>query len=52
MSLTESKAAFRMALEGLLPDISDAEDEADAESFPASDPPAVGGSTGPEDVKP
>jgi aconitate hydratase A / 2-methylisocitrate dehydratase len=37
VSLTESKAAFRMALEGYLPD-EDEEDEAVAESFPASDP--------------
>ena len=37
VSLTESKAAFRLALEGLLPS-EDAEDEAVAESFPASDP--------------
>ncbi len=35
--LTESKPAFRLALEGLLPD-DDEEDEAIAESFPASDP--------------
>jgi len=37
VSLTESKAAFRMALEGYLPE-EDAEDESVAESFPASDP--------------
>ena len=37
VSLTESKPAFRMALEGMLPD-DDEEDEAIAESFPASDP--------------
>jgi aconitate hydratase len=37
VSLTESKPAFRMALEGFLPE-EDAEDEAVAESFPASDP--------------
>jgi aconitate hydratase len=37
VSLTESKAAFRLALEGYLPD-EDAEDEAIEESFPASDP--------------
>jgi aconitate hydratase len=37
VSLTESKAAFRMALEGYLPDEGD-EDEAIDESFPASDP--------------
>jgi aconitate hydratase len=37
VSLTESKAAFRMALEGYLPE-EDLEDEAVAESFPASDP--------------
>jgi aconitate hydratase len=37
VSLTESKAAFRMALEGYLPD-ENQEDEAVSESFPASDP--------------
>jgi aconitate hydratase len=37
VSLTESKAAFRLALEGYLP-TEDAEDEAIEESFPASDP--------------
>jgi aconitate hydratase len=37
VSLTESKSAFRMALEGYLPDESE-EDEAVEESFPASDP--------------
>ncbi len=37
VSLTESKAAFRMSLEGFLPDNSE-EDEAVNESFPASDP--------------
>ena len=37
VSLTESKPAFRMALEGYLPD-EDEEDEAVSESFPASDP--------------
>ena len=40
VSLTESKAAFRLALEGYLP-TEDAEDEAVAESFPASDPVAT-----------
>src|SRR5437588_5738011 len=37
VSLTESKQAFRMALEGYLPG-EDSEDEAVADSFPASDP--------------
>jgi aconitate hydratase len=37
VSLTESKQAFRMALEGFLPEPSD-EDEAVEETFPASDP--------------
>jgi aconitate hydratase len=37
VALTESKAAFRRALEGVLPDESD-EDESIADSFPASDP--------------
>ncbi len=39
VSLTESKAAFRMALEDVLPDdTGDGEDESLADSFPASDP--------------
>src|SRR5436305_11210858 len=37
VSLTEAKQAFRMALEGYLPD-EDQEDEAVGDSFPASDP--------------
>jgi aconitate hydratase len=37
VSLTKSKSAFRMALEGLLPDET-GEDESLSESFPASDP--------------
>jgi aconitate hydratase len=37
VSLTESKGAFREALEGMLPDDDD-EDNAIADSFPASDP--------------
>jgi aconitate hydratase len=40
VSLTEAKPAFRMALEGYLPE-EDSEDEAVAESFPASDPVAT-----------
>jgi aconitate hydratase len=39
VTLTESKAAFRMALDGFLPD-PDPDDEPGEESFPASDPPA------------
>jgi aconitate hydratase len=38
--LTESKASFRRALEGFLPEQDD-EDEAVAETFPASDPTAL-----------
>ena len=46
VSLTESKAAFRMALEDLLPDEDD-EDEAEAmTSFPASDPGRRNGTNG------
>ena len=42
VSLTESKAEFRMALDGLLPDDGDSgEDDALAGSFPASDPVAT-----------
>jgi aconitate hydratase len=43
VSLTESKAGFRMALEGLLPDPEEDADEALEESFPASDAPATNG---------
>src|SRR5215211_5030793 len=46
VSLTESKASFRMALEGFLPDAEEeegGEDESSAESFPASDAPATNG---------
>jgi aconitate hydratase len=39
VALTESKASFRMALEGFLPETDD-DDEPVEESFPASDPPA------------
>src|SRR4051812_23537501 len=39
VSLTESKAGFRMALEGMLPESDDC-DEALEDSFPASDPPS------------
>jgi aconitate hydratase len=44
VSLTESKASFRMALEGFLPDEQEnGEDESSQESFPASDAPATNG---------
>ncbi|MDQ6746045.1 MAG: aconitate hydratase [Actinomycetota bacterium] len=46
VSLTESKASFRMALEGFLPDKSE-EDEANEESFPASDPVSTHHANGP-----
>ena len=53
VSLTESKAAFRMALEDLLPDdVEDPKegepdpDEASADSFPSSDPPSTGDHNG------
>ncbi len=42
VSLTEAKSAFRAALLGLLPD-EESNDEADEESFPASDAPATNG---------
>src|ERR1700761_227021 len=42
VTLTESKDAFRMALEDMLPD--DDVDESDNDSFPASDAPASNGS--------
>src|ERR671933_1589504 len=45
VSLTESKASFRMALDGFLPDEDD-QDEASEESFPASDSPATNGGAG------
>ena len=45
VSLTESRDAFRMALDDLLPDEDDGDvDEADQDSFPASDAPASNGS--------
>jgi aconitate hydratase A / 2-methylisocitrate dehydratase len=40
VALTESKASFRMALEGMMPDSDNGNDEAIEESFPASDSPA------------
>src|ERR671911_2198904 len=46
VSLTESKASFRMALESFVPDAEEeegGEDESSAESFPASDAPATNG---------
>jgi aconitate hydratase len=46
VSLTESKGAFRLALEDILPDDDDEEDDDDEaleESFPASDSPATNG---------
>src|SRR6202034_2314935 len=43
VSLTEAKAEFRMALDGMLPDEDDDEDEADEDSFPASDAPSSNG---------
>ena len=46
VSLTESKASFRMALDGFLPDEEGeegGEDESSQESFPASDAPATNG---------
>jgi aconitate hydratase len=46
VALTESKWSFRLALEDLMPDdggVRNEADEASAESFPASDPPATNG---------
>ncbi|MBV9820322.1 MAG: aconitate hydratase [Solirubrobacterales bacterium] len=49
VALTEAKAEFRMALEGLLPDdMGSQEDQAIAESFPASDPVASHVPNGPD----
>src|SRR3954449_2775904 len=59
VSLTESKEAFRLAPEGMLPD--EAEDpkegepdpdEASADSFPSSDPPATGDHNGRDEPPP
>ncbi|MGH2970200.1 MAG: aconitate hydratase, partial [Solirubrobacteraceae bacterium] len=47
VSLTESKASFRMSLDGFVPD-EDVDDEAVEETFPASDPPASNGGAGHE----
>jgi aconitate hydratase len=44
VSLTESRDAFRMALEDLLPDDEEDNDEGVEDSFPASDAPASNGS--------
>jgi aconitate hydratase len=59
VSLTESKAAFRLALEDLLPDdVEDPQfeepdpDEASADSFPASDPPSSGDHNGHDEPAP
>ncbi len=46
VSLTESKAAFRMALEGLLPNAS-GQDDSGSDSFPASDPVSTYRANGP-----
>jgi aconitate hydratase len=43
VSLTESKASFRMALEDYVESVQNEADEQSAESFPASDPPASNG---------
>jgi aconitate hydratase len=43
VSLTESKASFRMALEDMVGTVNTEADEQSAESFPASDPPASNG---------
>src|SRR5215218_10123221 len=59
VSLTESKAAFRLALEDLVPnDVEDPKagepdpDEASADSFPSSDPPASGDHNGRSEPSP
>jgi len=49
VSMTEAKASFRMALDGLLPDPDD-DDEPVEESFPASDPPAFHAHRHPHDA--
>src|ERR671914_284182 len=46
VSLTESKASFRMALEDMLPEPHTEADEQSEESFPASDAPATNGDSG------
>jgi aconitate hydratase len=52
VSLTESKAAFRMALEELVPSIQTEADRESAQSFPASDPPASNGGANGGDGEP
>jgi aconitate hydratase len=42
ISLTDAKEAFARALSDMVPSIADDHDEAEAESFPASDPPTNG----------
>jgi aconitate hydratase len=51
ISLREARSAFRKALEGYLPEQS-AEDEAVADSFPASDPVSSHRPNGPGDARP
>src|SRR5205085_4743321 len=43
VSLTESKASFRMALEDMVPEAHTEADQMSEESFPASDPPGTNG---------
>jgi aconitate hydratase len=49
VSLTESKASFRMALEDMVPESHTEADEMSEQSFPASDPPVTNGDGGGHD---
>jgi aconitate hydratase len=49
VTLTESKASFRLALEDLAPEAHTEADEMSEESFPASDPPVTNGDGGGHD---
>src|SRR3954469_8224675 len=49
VSLTESKASFRMALDDMVPEAHTEADQMSEESFPASDPPGTNGDGGGHD---
>jgi aconitate hydratase len=46
ISLTDARDAFHAALSEVVPSLQDSQDEASAESFPASDPPTPNGESG------
>jgi aconitate hydratase len=52
ISLTNARDAFHAALSEVVPSLQDSQDEASAESFPASDPPAPNGESGSDAPRP